>query len=308
MPRKLRIEYEGALYHVLNRGNFRRDVFETAGAAQAFLSALEEGSGMYGWRVHAFVVMRNHYHLAVETPKANLVDGMHWLQSTIATRFNRFRDVRGHLFQGRYQAILLEDFPTLARVVNYIHLNPVRAGVVGAEKAMEFRWSSLARFMKGPRFPALNAADWLEALGLGDTKAGWREYVKQLVELAADKKRQKLQGFVTLSEGWAIGTPGWRKALAQEHAHRAISPGIDAAQKRELKEARWEEALHDLMAAAKRTNAQAISTPKGATWKIQLAKKLRQSEGASITWIAENLHMGKPGAVRTYLSQNIKNR
>ena len=306
MPRKLRIEYEGALYHVLNRGNYRRDVFETAGAAQAFLSALEEGSGIYGWRVHAFVVMRNHYHLAVETPKANLVDGMHWLQSTIAARFNRFRDVRGHLFQGRSQAILLEDFPTLARVVNYIHLNPVRAGVVEAEKAMDFPWSSLARFMKGPRFQALRAVDWLEAHGLSDTKAGWRDYVEQLVELAGDKESQKLQGFATLSKGWAIGTPGWRKALAQDHAHRAISPGIEAAQKRDLKEARWQDSLQALMTAAKRTNAEAISTPKGSTWKIQLAKKLRQSEGASIAWIAENLHMGRPGAVRTYLSQNYR--
>ena len=69
MPRKLRIEYENALYHVLNRGNYRRDVFETEGAAQAFLKALAEGSAIYGWRVHAFVVMRNHYHLAIETPK-----------------------------------------------------------------------------------------------------------------------------------------------------------------------------------------------------------------------------------------------
>src|ERR1700674_1216405 len=114
MPRKLRIEYENALYHVLNRGNYRRDVFETEGAAEAFLSVLEEGSAIFGWRVHAYVVMRNHYHLAIETPKANLVDGMHWVQGTIAARFNRFRKVRGHLFQGRYQAILLENSATLA--------------------------------------------------------------------------------------------------------------------------------------------------------------------------------------------------
>ena len=96
MARKLRIEYEGALYHVLNRGNYRRDVFETAGAAQAFVAVMEDASARYGWNVHAYALMRNHYHLAIETPTANLVDGMHWLQSTIATRFNRFRNERGH--------------------------------------------------------------------------------------------------------------------------------------------------------------------------------------------------------------------
>jgi REP element-mobilizing transposase RayT len=88
MARKLRIEYPGALYHVINRGNYRRDVFESAGAAEAFVAALREAVAQYGWRVHAYVVMRNHYHLAVETPQPNLVEGMHWLQSTLATRFN----------------------------------------------------------------------------------------------------------------------------------------------------------------------------------------------------------------------------
>src|ERR1043166_624960 len=102
MARRLRIQYEGALYHVINRGNYQRDVFETAGAAQAFVTTLEEASAQNDWRVPAYVVMRNHYHLAIETPKANLVDGMQWLQGTLAVRFNRYRNEKGHLFQGRY--------------------------------------------------------------------------------------------------------------------------------------------------------------------------------------------------------------
>ncbi len=101
MARRLRIQYDGALYHVLNRGNYRRDVFETVGAVQAFVSVLVEAVSRYGWWLHAYVVMQNHFHLAVETPRANLVEGMHWLQGTLATRFNRYRDERGHLFQGQ---------------------------------------------------------------------------------------------------------------------------------------------------------------------------------------------------------------
>jgi len=143
MARRVRIQYEGARYHVINHGNYRRDVFGTVGAAQAFLAAVGEACERHAWRVHAFVVMRNHYHLALETPSPNLVAGMHWLQGTFATRFNRFRTERGHLFQGRYQALLVEDAAAMARVVDYIHLNPVRAGLVPPTACVSFRWSSL---------------------------------------------------------------------------------------------------------------------------------------------------------------------
>ena len=247
MARKLRIQYQGALYHVLNRGNYRRDVFETAGAAQAFVAVMEEASARYGWRIHAYVIMRNHYHLAVETPKANLVDGMHWLQGTIGTRFNRFRSERGHLFQGRYQAILLEDFATVGRVANYLHLNPVRAGIVPADQAVNFRWSSLARFVKGPRFASLIASDWLSSLGLTDTESGWKGYMEQLGDLASDPEEQERQGFAGISRGWALGTPAWRQALARDHAHRAISPGIEAEPLQEMKMAQWSLAFDRLM-------------------------------------------------------------
>jgi putative transposase len=127
MARKLRIQYPGAMYHVINRGNYRRDVFESVGAARAFEAALLEACELFGWLLHAHAVMRNHFHLALETPEPNLVEGMHWLQSSFATRFNRFRGENGHLFQGRYKSLLVEDGAALGRVADYIHLNPVRA-------------------------------------------------------------------------------------------------------------------------------------------------------------------------------------
>ncbi len=83
--------------------------------------------------------MPNHYHLALETPDPNLVEGMHWWQSTFATRFNRFRGERGRLFQGRYQSPLVEDARALVRAINYIHLNPVRAHLVPAANCASFR-------------------------------------------------------------------------------------------------------------------------------------------------------------------------
>ena len=107
MARKLRLEYPGACYHVINRGNYRADVFRTPGAQAAFESCLFAACEKSGWQLHAFVIMRNHYHLAMATPQGNLVAGMQRLQATFANRFNRLRGERGHLFQGRYKALLV---------------------------------------------------------------------------------------------------------------------------------------------------------------------------------------------------------
>jgi REP element-mobilizing transposase RayT len=89
MARSLRKQYEGTLCHVINRGNYRSDIHATEGAAQSFLATVLEAVSRHGWRLHAYVRMRNHYHLASETPRTNLDDGMRWLQSTAAARFNQ---------------------------------------------------------------------------------------------------------------------------------------------------------------------------------------------------------------------------
>jgi putative transposase len=302
MARKLRIEYEGALYHVINRGNYRRDVFESAGAAQAFETALLETCAAHGWRLHAYVIMRNHYHLAVETPRANLVDGMHWLQSTYATRFNRLRQERGHLFQGRYQALLVEDTAALARVVDYIHLNPVRAGIMTAEQFVGFQWSSLKRFVEKGRPEVLVCADWLARKGWSDSRSGLDEYVGYLTELARDEAAQKRLGLEKLSTGWAIGSEGWRRAVAKDHARRALSPGMEAGELKELKEAHWAQILDGELERQGKTREGACKEIGSAPWKLAVAATLRR-EGAPYAWITAALHMGKTSSVRAHLSQ-----
>ena len=302
MARKLRIEHKGAMYHVINRGNFRKDVFETAGAAQAFEETLWEACRMYGWKLHAHVIMRNHYHLALETPLPNLVAGMHWLQSTFSTRFNRFRQERGHLFQGRYQAILVETMAGLSGVVDYIHLNPVRAGIVETGQLSAFRWSSLRRFMRGPRPVALVAEDFLAHRGLTDSEAGWASYVQELQALAGDTAEQERRGFKAMSTGWAIGTRGWRQALIKDHAQRALVPGLERAVLWEFREARWSDMLAEGLRGAGRKLEEAVEEPKRADWKLQLMRALR-AEGVPYKWITEKLHMGKPDVLRVYVSR-----
>ena len=302
MARKLRIQYEGAIYHVINRGNYRRDVFESVGAAQAFEEALIEACEVNGWKLHAHVVMRNHYHLAVETPRANLVEGMHWLQSTFATRFNRLRQERGHLFQGRYQALLIEDAAALARVVDYIHLNPVRAGIVTTEQLGGFRWSSLRRFAREGRPAVFACADWLARRGLADSPEGLSAYRVYLTALARDEAEQKKLGLEKLSVGWAIGSEGWRRAIAKDHAQRALNPGMEAAELNGLKQTHWAQVLDAELQRREKSRADASGDICGAPWKIEVAARLRQ-EGASYAWITGELHMGKTSSVRTYLSQ-----
>ncbi len=104
MARKVRIEYSGTYYHVINRGNYRSWIFESEGARKSFLECLIEVCETKGWQVHAWCLMVNH-HLLIETPEPNLVVGMKWLQSTFANRFNRYRKENGHVFLGRYKAI-----------------------------------------------------------------------------------------------------------------------------------------------------------------------------------------------------------
>lgn len=302
MARKLRIQYAGALYHVINRGNYRRDVFESVGAAQAFEKALLEACAECDWRLHAFVIMRNHYHLAIETPKANLVEGMHWLQTTFSTRFNGLRQERGHLFQGRYQALLVEDAAALANVVDYIHLNPVRAKIVPPEHVADFRWSSLRRFLRGPRVPAMCCADWLRQRGFGDDEHGLRAYAGYLRALAGDEAEQKRLGLEQLSKGWAIGTAGWCRTIAKSHAQRALSPGLDATELRGLKEACWSQVLTDELKARQQSLESASSTRANTPWKIQIALRLR-GVGAPYAWINQQLHMGSISTARVYINR-----
>lgn len=288
---------------MINRGNYRRDVFESVGAAKAFELTLDETCEQFRWRLHAYVILRNHFHLAVETVEPNLVDGMHWLQGTFATRFNRLRAERGHLFQGRYQSLLIEDASALARVVNYIHLNPVRARIVAAEQVALFRWSSLRRLAKAERPVWLEANAWLGSSGWPDSPAGWKGYVTALIELAGDAEKQREQGFDQMSRGWAIGTQGWRAAIAKDHAHLAVSAGFAAKEIEDLKEACWRRVLERGLREAGKTAEDIRKDAKGVEWKRALAAALRREASAPHRWIARALNMGCSNSVRSYLSR-----
>ena len=304
MARKLRIQFPGARYHVINRGNYRSDIYASEGAALSFLRTVTEAAQRFGWRLHAYVIMRNHYHLAVETPLPNLVEGMHWLQATAATRFNRFRKENGHVFQGRYKAIVVEGTAALRRVVDYIHLNPVRAGAVTAEQVGHYRWSSLKMLLEKKRCKGLVCKEWIEARGeWTDDDPGLAAYHEYLKGIGVDEKRQKEEGVTGLSRGWAIGTPSWRAALAREYSHTSIAQGMEKQEIAQIREERWQKMLEEEL---KKTGIKQEELGKGALcpeWKMDMAMALQDNGGAPVRWIAERLNMGSPNALRSRLSE-----
>jgi len=304
VARKPRIQFANAIYHVINRGNYRHDVFATAGALQIFENCLLEACELAGWLLHAYVLMSNHFHLAVETPRANLFQGMHWLESKFSTRFNRFRGESGHVFQGRYKSFLVEPGTPLARVVDYIHLNPARAHIVSAQQLPEFRWSSYRRFL-GPDRPAfLICKEWLFQHGLADTSAGWEDYQRHLMQVAGQDPESRTRE--PFASGWAIGCDDWRKIIVDDQKTRLAELALSGARETELLHLQWKCALSELLAEAGQTEDSARQAPKGAGWKIELAGKLRWSVGATVRWIARELHMGSPNSVRVYLSRHSK--
>jgi REP element-mobilizing transposase RayT len=173
MARPLRIEFPGALYHLTARGNARQDIYLDARDSGRFLDLLGEVCTRYQWRCFAYCLMTNHYHLVVETAQPNLAAGMRQLNGRYSQAFNYRHQREGHLFQGRYKAILVEREAYLLEVCRYVVLNPVRAGLARAPQA--WRWSSYRATLAGAG-PAWLAAPELLGLFAPEPKAAARAY------------------------------------------------------------------------------------------------------------------------------------
>jgi REP element-mobilizing transposase RayT len=160
MSRPLRLEFEGALYHVTSRGNERKAIFRNESDFSTFIEVLNDVCERYNWVIHAYCLMANHYHLLIETPDANLSKGMRQLNGVYTQRFNRNYQRVGHLFQGRYKSILVDKDSYLLELCRYIVLNPVRAkGMVGHPS--EWLWSSYHETTGGREVPEWLAIDAL---------------------------------------------------------------------------------------------------------------------------------------------------
>jgi REP element-mobilizing transposase RayT len=154
VSRPLRIEFPGACYHVTSRGDRQETIYEDNLDRLKFLDVLEEVITSYNWLCHAYCLMGNHYHLVVQTPDGNLSKGMRQLNGVYTQLSNRRHERVGHLFQGRYQGILVDEKAYLLELGRYVVLNPVRAGLVN--HPAQWAWSSYRAMMDPARKP-----EWL---------------------------------------------------------------------------------------------------------------------------------------------------
>src|SRR6266481_2379458 len=138
MARRLRVEYAGGIYHVMNRGDRREPIFRDDRDRERFIETLGEACRKTGWEVQAWCLMNNHFHLVIETPQANLVAGMKWFLGTYTSRYNRRHKEFGHLFSGRYKALVVDGSGNgyLKTVCDYVHLNPARAKLLKLEQPL----------------------------------------------------------------------------------------------------------------------------------------------------------------------------
>jgi putative transposase len=159
MTRPLRLEYPGAVYHVTSRGNARQPIVTDDRDRTLFLERLAHVIDRFGWRCHAYCVMENHYHLLIETPKPNLSQGMRQLNGTYTQAVNRRHQRVGHLFQGRFTAILVEKEAHLLELCRYVVLNPVRAKMVSHPRL--WGWSSYRDTVGERPVPTWLTTDWI---------------------------------------------------------------------------------------------------------------------------------------------------
>ena len=306
MPRPLRIEYAGACYHVINRSHGRKNLFTGEGAAEAFVRALGDAAGQFGWRVHAFVVMKNHFHLAVQLTEPNLGEGMKWLQGTWIRRVRGARGMRGRPFQGRYKALLLEPGPTLGRLCHHLHLNPVRAGEVSPAKVADYPWSSLSLWTSKTRPGWLDISSVLGAKdGFPDTQAGWKKYLGHLAFLAADAGTKKEMAAARMSRGWCVGSREFKKKMRQEAAQlgarwkRARVAGVAPGSAKTERAAAWEKRLR-LLARTAKIKLEKLPAKKSHPDKMLLAAALKQSTSVSNGWLSQRLQMGEPASASQF--------
>jgi len=318
MARSVRIEYPGAYYHVMARGNRREAIFLDEDDRKFFLQCLAEACEKTGWRVQAWVLMSNHYHLFVETPEANLVEGMKWVQNTVTRRFNVRHRKWGRLFGDRYKSVLVEggEANYYTTLWDYIHLNPVRAGLVRIGEGgsiLDYPWSSIAGgYALAPRRRAkwLAAAEGFSTMGYADTTAGRREMVAYLDERG--RAEGKGSGMVPLPHGvdgrMSHLRRGWYWG-SQEFAQRAldlaealIGKGKSRAymRNRERVAHGMQEAqriLEDGIALAGLKEKELGELPANESRKVALARLVWGRTTVSQSWIAERLKMGNAANV-----------
>lgn len=270
------------------------------------MKVLDEACQRTGWIVHAYVLMGNHYHLLIETPEPNLVAGMKWLQGTYTQRVNRWMKRKGHLFQGRYKAQVVNADPMQSRyfqtVCDYIHLNPSRARMIGKgkqwETLKEYPWSSLPYYCKWetnrPKWLAVNKL--LSTYSFKDNAVGRETYLKFLEAKGAETGKS----YRELSRGWCLGDGNFKQKMLDK-AELVLAKNKRESNSGSIQRDHAEGEASKLMLGSLMTlgidSSDLPKMNKSAPEKKMIAALLANRTLASTQWIAEQLHMGHRSTV-----------
>ena len=295
MPRQRRVEYPGAIYHIVSRGNRQNDIYVDDVDRQDFLKTLAEACQKTGFQVHAYCLMRTHFHLVIETPNANLVAGMRWLLSAYTIRLNHRHKLFGHVFAGRYKAVIVEGGANgyLRTAGDYAHLNPVRARLLGPqERLLEYPWSSLVWYLAAPEHrPVWMRVDRL----LGehgipkDNAAGRKAFERQMERRRAEETDER--EWKPLERGWYQGSERFKAELLERMEPR-LGEHHSGQLRRESAEARAERIIAEELKRAAWKEADLGEHPKTHPIKLAMAERLRRETTLTIRQIALRLRMG----------------
>ena len=227
MARPLRLEFAGALYHVTSRGDGREPIFLDDADRHLFLGVLAEVVGDFNWAVHAYCLMGNHYHLLIETPDGNLSKGMRQLNGMYTQRFNRKRQRVGHVFQGRFKAILVQKESYLLELARYVVLNPVRARMV--RRAEQWPWSSYQATAGLSEVPPWLHADWLLSAFSSRRKQATTAYAS----FVAEGKNQP-SPWEQLRNQIFLGTEAFVVSMLGKIPADSVLRGVPAVQRRAM--------------------------------------------------------------------------
>lgn len=310
MPRKLRVEYAGAIYHVLNRGDRREPIFRSEKDEELFLQTLGEVCAKADWEVHALCLMSNHFHLVVETPKPNLVAGMKWFLGTYTTRFNRRHKLFGHLFSGRYKSLLVDGSGDgyVKTICDYVHLNPVRAKLLRAEEPLrKYRWSSFPEYLKPPSSRPV----WLRVDRLfgemripRDSVAGRRAFERMM---EARRTQEEGEEFKVVRRGWCLGEEKFKQELLAQMSEK-VGMHHYGGERQESGEAKAERLVADELKKRGWSEEMLKQKAKGDSVKIQIARRLRTETTMTLRWIADRLQMGSWTHVSNLLARSEPRR
>jgi len=294
----------------MNRGDPQERIFVDDPDREQFLATLEEACQKTDWQLHSLCLMSNHFHLVLETPTPNLVEGMKWFLGVYTRRFNLRYKIFGHLFSGRYKALIVDGSGTgyLKTACDYAHLNPVRAQLLAPEQPLQsYRWSSYPWYV-GPvsARPAWLRVDRL----LGEWGIPWdgpQACVQFAAAMEARRQGELEQEFVPVQRGWCLGSEPFRAAMRryiQEHRGQWHY----AAELHESTQAKAEELIGRALQSAGLAQEQLAAWRKGHPFKLQLAARLRSETTVSIEWIAQHLHMGTRPHLARLLQERKKTR